>query len=144
MIPYRKWPKGAALFNEMICLAKKINAQQAADIGMVAQVSDGYLEMIRAAVAQVHNLQEKLPKVPEGAADIPDFPIPEEPMAGKLPLSREAIAIAFRTVQSAAAANSLSEALEINYRGSGDIACTDAAKEGITAFLQKRKPEFKK
>jgi enoyl-CoA hydratase/3-hydroxyacyl-CoA dehydrogenase len=144
VIPYRKWPKGAALFNEMICLAKRINTQQAADIGMVAQVSDGYLEMIRAAVAQVHNLQEKLPKVPEGAVDIPDFPIPEEPMAGKLPLSREAIAIAFRTVQSAAAANSLSEALEINYRGSGEIASTDAAKEGITAFLQKRKPEFKK
>jgi enoyl-CoA hydratase/3-hydroxyacyl-CoA dehydrogenase len=144
VIPYRRWPKGATLFNEMICLAKRINAQQAADIGMVAQVSDGYLEMIRAAVAQVHNLQENLPKVPEGAVDIPDFPIPEEPMAGKLPLSREAIAIAFRTVQAAAAANRLSEALEINYRGSGDIACTDAAKEGITAFLQKRKPEFKK
>jgi enoyl-CoA hydratase/3-hydroxyacyl-CoA dehydrogenase len=144
VIPYRKWPKGAALFNEMICLAKKINAQEAADIGMVAQISDDYLEMIRGAVAQVHNLQENLPRVPEGAVDIPDFPIPEEPMAGKLPLSREAIAIAFRTVQSAAAANSLSDAMEINYRGSGDIACTDAAKEGITAFLQKRKPEFKK
>jgi enoyl-CoA hydratase/3-hydroxyacyl-CoA dehydrogenase len=144
VIPYRKWPKGAALFHEMICLAKRINAQQAADIGMVAQVSDDYFEMICAAVAQVHTLQEDLPKVSEGAVDIPDFPIPEEPMAGKLPLSREAIAIAFSTVQSAAAANSLSEALEINYRGSGDIACTDAAKEGITAFLQKRKPEFKK
>ena len=144
VIPYRKWPKGAALFNEMICLAKKIKAQQAADIGMVALVSDGYLEMIHAAVAEVHNLHGKRPKIPEGPVDIPDFPIPEEPMAGKLPLSREAIAIAFRTAQSAAAANSLSEALEMNYQGSGEIACTDAAKEGITAFLKKRKPEFKK
>ena len=43
-----------------------------------------------------------------------------------------------------AAANSLSEALEIGYQGSAEIACTDAAKEGISAFLQKRKPEFKK
>ncbi|MBW2335028.1 MAG: hypothetical protein JRF06_08065 [Deltaproteobacteria bacterium] len=40
-----------------------------------------------------------------------------------------------------AAANSLSEALEIGYQGSAEIACTDA---GISAFLQKRKPEFKK
>jgi enoyl-CoA hydratase/3-hydroxyacyl-CoA dehydrogenase len=144
VIPYRKWPKGAALFNEMICLAKKINAQEAADIGMVAQVSDGYLDMIRAAVAEVHNLQGKIPKVPEGPVDIPDFTIPAAPKAGNLPLSREAIGIALKTVQSAASVDSLSEALEINYQGSGEIACTDAAKEGITAFLKKRKPDFKK
>jgi enoyl-CoA hydratase/3-hydroxyacyl-CoA dehydrogenase len=144
VIPYRKWPKGAALFNEMICLAKKINAQAAADIGMVARVSDGYLDMICAAVVEVHNLQGKIPKVPEGPVDIPDFPIPEAPKAGNLSLSREAIAIALKTVQSAASVDSLSEALEINYQGSGEIACTDAAKEGITAFLKKRKPDFKK
>ncbi len=26
----------------------------------------------------------------------------------------------------------------------GEIACTEAAREGITAFLEKRRPEFKK
>jgi enoyl-CoA hydratase/3-hydroxyacyl-CoA dehydrogenase len=144
VIPYRKWPKGAALFNEMVCLAKRINAQEAAEIGMVSQVSDSYLEMIRAAVIEVHNLQEELPQIPEGPADIPDFSIPDAPLAGKLPLSREAVSITWKTVQSGAAAKTLLEALEINYQGSGEIACTEAAKEGITAFLQKRKPAFNK
>ncbi|MBW2208643.1 MAG: enoyl-CoA hydratase/isomerase family protein [Deltaproteobacteria bacterium] len=144
VFPYRKWPKGAALFNEMICLAKRINAQEAADIGMVAQVSDTYLEMIRTAVEEVSRLVGKVTGIPEGPVDLPVFQIPEEPKAGKLALSKEAVSIAFKTVQSAAAAESLSEALEINYQGSGEIACTEAAKEGITAFLQKRKPEFKK
>jgi 1,4-dihydroxy-2-naphthoyl-CoA synthase len=32
----------------------------------------------------------------------------------------------------------------MDYRGFGEIACTDAAKEGISAFLERRKPEFKK
>ena len=44
----------------------------------------------------------------------------------------------------AGTADSLSGALKIGYQGSAEIACTDAAKEGISAFLQKRKPEFKK
>jgi len=44
----------------------------------------------------------------------------------------------------AGTADSLSGALEIGYQGSAEIACTYAAKEGISAFLQKRKPEFKK
>jgi enoyl-CoA hydratase/3-hydroxyacyl-CoA dehydrogenase len=38
----------------------------------------------------------------------------------------------------------LAKALEINYQGAGEIACTEAAREGITAFLEKRRPEFKK
>jgi len=32
----------------------------------------------------------------------------------------------------------------MGYKGNAEIACTDAAKEGITAFLEKRRPEFKK
>ncbi|MFC1581000.1 enoyl-CoA hydratase/isomerase family protein, partial [Thermodesulfobacteriota bacterium] len=144
VFPYRKWPQGAALFNDMICLAKGINAREAADIGMVGQISETYLDMIHAAVEEVSRLVGKVTGIPEGPVDIPDYQIPQEPKAGKLSLSKEAVSIAFKTVQSAAAAESLSEALEINYQGSGESACTEAAKEGVTAFLEKRKPEFKK
>jgi len=38
----------------------------------------------------------------------------------------------------------LGEALEIGYNGFAEIACTEAAQEGITAFLDKRKPRFTK
>jgi enoyl-CoA hydratase/carnithine racemase len=63
-------------------------------------------------------------------------------MAGGQRLSKEAVAITAKTIQDAAACNSLEEALEIGYEGFGKIACTDAAQEGISAFLQKRKPVF--
>ncbi len=76
--------------------------------------------------------------------DIGEITIPAKPMAGKLPLSREAVSIAAKTIKNGAAAGNLSDALEICYSGFGEIACTDAAREGISAFLEKRRPEFKK
>ncbi len=35
------------------------------------------------------------------------------------------------------------EALEVSYRAFGQVACTEAAKEGISAFLEKRPAEFR-
>ena len=144
IVPYRKWPQGAPIFNEMICLARRLSAKEAYDIGMLASVSDNYSDMIKDALKEVHNLANNITRIPEGKVDIPEMSVPDNPMAGKLPLSKEAISIMAKTVKAGAAADSLSEALEIGYQGSAEIACTDAAKEGISAFLEKRKPEFKK
>ena len=144
IVPYRKWPDGAALFNEMICFGRPIKAKDAAEIGMVTRIVDDYSELIKAAVEEAKNLQGKVRRISDAKMDIPEITIPDEPMAGKQPLSKEAVSIALKTVKDGVAADSFAEALEIGYKGFGEIACTDAAKEGISAFLEKRKPEFKK
>ena len=144
IVPYRKWPDGEALFNEMICFGRPIKAKEAAEIGMVTRIVDDYSELIKGAVEEVNNLQGRVKRISDAKVDIPEITMPDEPMAGKQPLSKEAVSIVLKTVKDGAAADSFAEALEIGYKGFGEIACTDAAKEGISAFLEKRKPEFKK
>jgi enoyl-CoA hydratase/3-hydroxyacyl-CoA dehydrogenase len=144
VVPYRKWPQGAKLFHEMICLARPINAKEALEIGMVSKLVDDIPDLIKAAVEEVKNLQGKIQRIPDGKVEIPEFAIPDPPVAGKQALSKEAVSITVKTIKAGAAASSFSEALGIGYRGSAEIACTEAAKEGITAFLEKRRPEFKK
>jgi 3-hydroxyacyl-CoA dehydrogenase/enoyl-CoA hydratase/carnithine racemase len=142
VIPYRKWPHASATFNEMIGQNKRLTVQEADELGMIAKITENYPDMIEAAIDQVNALADNVPSISEGPVEITEFVVPEQPMAGKLPLSKEALGIAARVVNQAAAADSLDAALEINYQGSGDISCIDASKEGVSAFLQKRKPDF--
>ncbi len=144
IVPYRKWPKGSELFHEMVCLARPIRAKEAADIGMITKIADDYSELIEEAVKEVKNLEGNIQRIPGGKVDIPEVTIPDQPMAGKQALSKEVVSIVVKTVKAGAAADSFADALEIGYQGFGETACTDAAKEGISAFLEKRKPEFKK
>lgn len=144
VVPYRKWPQGAQLFHEMICFGRPLKAGEAAELGMVSSIAEDFQKLIDAAVEEVNKLQGNITRISEGKIDIPEISLPEQPMAGKQVLSREAVTITARTINAGAAAESLADALEIGYQGFGEIACSDAAKEGITAFLQRRKPEFKK
>jgi enoyl-CoA hydratase/3-hydroxyacyl-CoA dehydrogenase len=111
---------------------------------MVSKVAEDIPELIKEAVQEVKRLQGKITRIPDGKVEIPDFTLPEPPVAGKLPLSREVIAITVKTIQAGAAADTFAEALERGYQGNAEVACTDSAREGITAFLEKRRPEFKK
>jgi enoyl-CoA hydratase/3-hydroxyacyl-CoA dehydrogenase len=142
VVPYRKWPQGAALFHDMICFGKPLSAKEAAEIGMVAKLADNHQRLFQAAIEEVNKLQGQVTGIPDGTVDIPEISIPDAPMAGKQLLSKEAVAITARTIQKAVATENLAEALEIGYRGFGEIACTKAAKEGISAFLERRKPQF--
>jgi enoyl-CoA hydratase/3-hydroxyacyl-CoA dehydrogenase len=142
VVPYRRWPRGAALFHEMICRAKPLKAEQAAQIGMVAKLAKDFPDLINAAIEEVGRLQGNIPRIAEGKVDIPALKLSDEPQADGQKLSAEAVAIAAETIQQAAASENLADALEVGYRGFGKIACTEAAKEGISAFLERRKPEF--
>jgi enoyl-CoA hydratase/3-hydroxyacyl-CoA dehydrogenase len=144
VVPYRKWPQGAELFHDMICLAKPVGAQAAAEIGMISRIADDYPSLIAAAIDEVNSLQGKIVRIPAGKIQIPEIKVPAEPKAGKQILSKEAVSIAVKTIQDGAATENLNEALEIGYKGFGEIACSAAAKEGISAFLERRKPEFNK
>ena len=144
VVPYRKWPAGAALFHEMICFGKPLKATEAAEIGMIAGLATDHESLIQAALAEIKNLQGKVKGIPEGKVEIPELDIPDEPMAGRQLLSKEAVTITAQTIQKGVDTEDLADALEVGYRGFGEIACTAAAREGISAFLERRKPEFKK
>ncbi|HSJ55772.1 MAG TPA: 3-hydroxyacyl-CoA dehydrogenase/enoyl-CoA hydratase family protein, partial [Anaerolineae bacterium] len=64
------------------------------------------------------------------------------PLAGDLPLSQEILGIIAGVINRAAGAATLDKALEIAYVAAGDISCAQDCREGVTAFLEKRKPVF--
>ena len=145
IVPYRKWPQGGKLFHEMICVARPINAKEALEIGMVSKLVDDYPRASsRRRWTRSRTSRARSRESPDGKVEIPEFSIPDPPMAGKQVLSREAVSIIVKTIKAGAAAGTFDQALEIGYEGNAEIACTDAAKEGITAFLEKRRPDFKK
>jgi enoyl-CoA hydratase/3-hydroxyacyl-CoA dehydrogenase len=144
VVPYRRWPAAAELFHEMICSARPLKAEEAAEHGIVCRLAEDYADLITKAVEEVHCLENSLPELTGETVALPPFMLPDPPAAAGRPLSREAVAITIKTIQAAAATPRLKDALEIGYRGFGDIACTTAAKEGISAFLEKRRPVFEK
>jgi 3-hydroxyacyl-CoA dehydrogenase/enoyl-CoA hydratase/carnithine racemase len=144
VIPYRKWPQAAAKFHAMIGKSERLTAAEASQIGIVKKTVKSFPELIDAAIAEVNKLQGNIPRIGEGPVTIPPFVVPEAPMAGDLPLSKEILGIIGGIINKAAAAKTLSEALEIAYLGAGDISCAPDCKEGVNAFLEKRKPQFGK
>jgi enoyl-CoA hydratase/3-hydroxyacyl-CoA dehydrogenase len=139
VVPYRRWPQAAALFHAMLRQAERIDAVRAQELGIISALADDYGGLVRSAAGLVHALAGK----PRAALD---RPVPIAPFTNTAPgtqvLSHEVIGIVEEAVRTAAAAPTLAAALEIGYRAFGRSACTAAAREGITAFGERRKPDF--
>jgi enoyl-CoA hydratase/3-hydroxyacyl-CoA dehydrogenase len=143
VVPYRRWPQGAAAFHEMIRLANRLPAQEAKDLGIVAGLAENDHSLIQAAVDEVRKNTGKVKRIPDHPVEIPPLPPIEKPKAGDLCLSDEVIRIINRAIGDAARAPSFEAALDVGYRAFGEVSCTEAAREGVSAFLEKRSPEFK-
>jgi enoyl-CoA hydratase/3-hydroxyacyl-CoA dehydrogenase len=142
VVPYRRWPDASAEFHDMLRQAKRLSATRGFELGVIDDLATDYPHLIGAAVDRVKALIGGFSGIPDGPTTIADF-VPIAPVsAGGQPLSAEVIRILENAIRTAAAAPSFAEALEIGYLAWGDSACTAAAREGITAFQQKRKPDF--
>ncbi|MCP3962556.1 MAG: enoyl-CoA hydratase/isomerase family protein, partial [bacterium] len=144
VVPYRKWPRAAGVFHDMLRLARKLGAVEAHELGVVDALADSYESLIELAVARVHDLAGAGASSLDGVRDIAPLDDLDSPAAGGRPLSREVVGLITKAIRDGARAATLAEALEIGYAAFGTSACTAAAREGITAFQQKRKPDFAK
>ncbi len=144
VVPYRRWPQAAATFHGMLRRAEKLKAAQAHELGVVDALADDLPGLIRLAIDRVNALAGQPSGIAQGAVPLaPLEPIAPAAASGQ-PLSRQIMGILENAVRDAAAAKSLGEALEIGYRAFGASACADAAREGIAAFQEGRKPDFGK
>ncbi len=139
VVPYRRWPEGAPVFHSMLRYGKKMRASQALELGMVDELASSIGELIAVAAARVRALGAA-PARPDGAVQIPAL----EPIDTGKNLSAEVVGLIGQAIEDGAAAATWSEALEIGYRSFGASACTAAAKEGVGAFMARRRPDFGK
>ena len=142
VVPYRRWPQAAATFHGMLRRAERLKAVRAHELGIVDGLADDIGGLVAQAVARVQALAGKTPGIARGPVSLEPLAPIEPAAATGQPLSREVLGILEHAVRDAAAAASLDEALEIGYRAFGASGCTAAAREGIVAFQEGRKPDF--
>jgi enoyl-CoA hydratase/3-hydroxyacyl-CoA dehydrogenase len=141
VVPYRRWPQAAAVFHGMLTRAERLKAGQAHELGIVDELAEGFDDLLARAVARVQALAGRAAPPSEAPVTVPPFEPGGHAANGQV-LSRAVIAIIEQAVRDAAAAPTLDAALEVGYRAFGAVACTAAAREGITAFQQRRPADF--
>ena len=140
VVPYRRWPRAAAVLHGMLTRGERLRAGQAQELGIVDELADGYQDLVTRAVARVHALAGAVRPIPDGPVAVPAFEPAPAAEAGVR--SAAIVALIEQAVREAAAAPTLGDALEIGYRAFGAAACMPAAREGIAAFLARRSPDF--
>jgi len=144
VVPYRRWPGAAAVFHGMLRRAEKLTAVRAHELGIVAALADEPDELVALAIRQVRSLAGLPAFIAKGPVALPELEPVAPTTANGMALSATAIALMEDAIRGAAAASTLASALEVGYRAFGASACTAAAREGITAFGERRRADFTK
>jgi enoyl-CoA hydratase/3-hydroxyacyl-CoA dehydrogenase len=144
VVPYRRWPGAQSLIHGMLARADRLSARNAHAAGIVDALSTDFRDLVTAAVNRVHVLGGTDYRIDDQAVEIAEMAIAPPLAADGQTLSTEVLAIMKSAVSRAGRADSLEAALEIGYCAFGDSACTAAANEGITAFTERRIPDFGK
>ncbi|MDO8787978.1 MAG: 3-hydroxyacyl-CoA dehydrogenase NAD-binding domain-containing protein [Sulfuritalea sp.] len=141
VVPYRRWPHAATTFNAMLRQAERLKASRAHELGVVDGLAEDYSSLISMAVARVGELSGRITPIGDEPVTVTIDVIEAKAANGQI-LSRECIDIIEQAIREAAAALSFAAALETGYLAFGNSACTEGAREGITAFKEKRPPDF--
>jgi len=144
VVPYRRWPGAATVFHGMLRQAEKLTAARAHELGIVAALADEPHELVALAIRQVRSLAGLPAFIAKGPVALPELEPVAPTTANGMALSATAIALMEDAIRGAAAASTLASALEVGYRAFGASACTAAAREGISAFGERRRPDFTK
>ncbi len=144
VVPYRRWPGAATVFHGMLRQAEKLTAARAHELGIVAALADDPRELVTVAVRQVRSLAGLPGNLARGPVALPALEPIAPATANGMALSATAIALMEDAIRGAAAASTLASALEVGYRAFGASACTAAAREGISAFVERRRADFTK
>lgn len=142
VVPYRRWPQAADDFNDMLRRAARLSATRAHEIGMIDELADSIPDLIEKAVQRVGELAGTSIGISQAPVNLAPFVSVDQQSASGQLLSQQTRKILEDAITQAAAQSSLSAALEVGYRAFGESASTAAAREGITAFGQGRKPDF--
>ena len=143
VVPYRRWPHATATFNAMLRQAERLKAARAHELGVIDGLAGDYSSLVRMAVDRVRELSGRVNPVDDAPVAVSIDVVAAMSVGGQV-LSRECIDIMEQAIREAAAAPSFAAALEVGYKAFGRSACTEGAREGITAFKEKRQPDFGK
>jgi enoyl-CoA hydratase/3-hydroxyacyl-CoA dehydrogenase len=141
VVPYRRWPHAEGLWNEMLLGAVPVSTEQAFEQGVIDGLSESATLLLRDAIAWTRKIRVNERRIPEAGVKLKARPAGSG-ASGRLSATVQGLIA--QAVADAAAAPSLTAALEVGYRAFGASACTAAAREGIAAFAERRAADFSK